>query len=72
MSVQKSGDDGRTFDVAIDAHDLKEGTYTAQIVVHAAGLPDCAGVALGFDRLVMSAFGLASIAETMAFPVDRA
>jgi len=36
------------------------------------GLPDCAGVALGFDRLVMVALGLQSVAETMAFPVDRA
>ena len=38
----------------------------------AEGLPDCAGVALGFDRLVMAALGLPSISETMAFPVDRA
>ena len=38
----------------------------------AAGLPDCAGVALGFDRLLMSALGLASIADAMAFPMDRA
>jgi lysyl-tRNA synthetase class 2 len=36
------------------------------------GLPDCAGVALGFDRLVMVALGLPSVADTMAFPVDRA
>jgi lysyl-tRNA synthetase class 2 len=38
----------------------------------AEGLPDCAGVALGFDRLVMVALGLRAIGEAMAFPVDRA
>ena len=37
-----------------------------------AGLPDCAGVALGFERLVMAALGLPSISAVMAFPVDRA
>lgn len=38
----------------------------------AHGLPDCSGVALGFDRLVMAACRLASIDEAMAFPVERA
>ncbi|MGH8252054.1 MAG: EF-P lysine aminoacylase EpmA [Steroidobacteraceae bacterium] len=36
------------------------------------GLPDCAGVALGFDRLVMVAFGLPLIAAAMPFAADRA
>ncbi len=38
----------------------------------AAGLPDCAGVALGFDRLVMAAHRLPSLDASMAFPASRA
>jgi lysyl-tRNA synthetase class 2 len=37
-----------------------------------AGLPDCAGVALGVDRLVMLAAGTDRIESVIAFPVDRA
>ena len=38
----------------------------------AAGLPDCCGVALGVDRLVMLATGAARIDEVIAFPLERA
>jgi lysyl-tRNA synthetase class 2 len=38
----------------------------------AAGLGDCAGVAIGFDRLVMLALGLKEVGESMAFPWPRA
>lgn len=37
-----------------------------------SGLPDCSGVAIGFDRLVMVAAGLADIADAMPFSFNKA
>ncbi len=37
-----------------------------------AGMPDCAGVALGFDRLVAIALNATRLAEAMAFTIDNA
>jgi len=36
------------------------------------GLPQCSGVALGIDRLVMLALKIEHIAEAISFPIDRA
>ncbi|MDB5967637.1 MAG: genX [Hydrocarboniphaga sp.] len=37
-----------------------------------AGLPDCSGVALGLDRVLMLKLGLSDLAQTLAFAADRA
>ncbi len=36
------------------------------------GLPDCSGVALGIDRLIMLAAGVHDIRKVLAFPFERA
>jgi lysyl-tRNA synthetase class 2 len=37
-----------------------------------SGLPDCAGVALGIDRLLLAATGKHALHDVVAFPFDRA
>jgi len=54
-----------------DSHqNLPGAPLLAEAMQH--GLPACAGVALGLDRLVMLALGKAEIADVIAFPSDRA
>jgi lysyl-tRNA synthetase class 2 len=36
-----------------------------------AGLPDCCGVAVGFDRLMMSLYGLTDITESISFGLQQ-
>lgn len=45
---------------------------TRMLAALAHGLPDCAGVALGVDRLLMLAAGTDDIRDVLAFPIDRA
>jgi lysyl-tRNA synthetase class 2 len=45
---------------------------TRLLAALAQGLPRCAGVALGFDRVVMLAAGAASLDAVLAFPWERA
>jgi lysyl-tRNA synthetase class 2 len=58
-------------------HHAATGRSSAPVDEHllqalAHGLPDCSGVALGFDRLVMCAVGARHIDEVLAFGFERA
>jgi lysyl-tRNA synthetase class 2 len=63
-----TADDGIRAERALDRMPADERLLAAL----AHGLPDCAGVAVGLDRLFMIAAGAGSIDAVMAFPVDRA
>jgi lysyl-tRNA synthetase class 2 len=51
-------------------HLLPEESRLVEAMRH--GLPACAGVALGIDRLVMLLTGAESIDEVIAFPIETA
>lgn len=62
-------------------HDLKERTRRGLpthpiderfLAALEHGLPECSGVALGFDRLVMCASGATHMDQVLAFPFERA
>lgn len=42
------------------------------LVALEVGLPDCAGVALGVDRLLMLRLGVSELEQVLAFPIERA
>jgi lysyl-tRNA synthetase class 2 len=60
-----------------NAQRLADGKYTLPeenrlLSAMQHGLPPCAGVALGFDRLVMVAAGAKCLQDVIAFPIDIA
>lgn len=63
----KVNNEGRVSD---GEESLPEHSRLLQAMQH--GLPACAGVALGVDRLVMLAVGAESIRDVIAFPIERA
>lgn len=56
-----------------EQHGRKTPSHDANLIsALQSGLPDCAGVALGVDRLLMLLLGLPALAQTMAFDSARA
>ena len=62
----------RQNDLRIAAGSESLPTHSRLIDAMQAGLPDCSGVALGFDRLLMWRLGAERIDEVIPFPIDRA
>ncbi|BAO00312.1 PoxA protein [Candidatus Pantoea carbekii] len=45
-------------------------TYLIESLAH-GNMPDCSGVAIGIDRLIMLALNAGSLNDVIAFPIDR-
>lgn len=67
---------GRRFDTELDIRrqkglpaSAKDGRFIAALQ---AGLPECSGMAIGLDRLLMLLSDSASIDDVLGFPIDRA
>ena len=56
---------------ALESHEALPGAPLLEEAIR-EGLPDCAGVALGLDRLVMMALGKTEIRDVIAFPGNQA
>lgn len=56
---------------ALEGHEALPGAPLLEGAIR-EGLPNCAGVALGLDRLIMLALGKTEIHDVIAFPGDRA
>ncbi|MFZ2168199.1 MAG: EF-P lysine aminoacylase EpmA [Methylococcaceae bacterium] len=66
----------RRFDKEIGIRQQRKQPVTVKdkhlIAALEAGLPDCSGIAIGLDRLLMLLSDSASIQEVLNFPIDRA
>ena len=68
LTAQFSADNEQRQKRGLPTRELDQRLLAAQT----AGLPDCAGVALGVDRLLALQTGLRSLAETLSFDWHRA
>lgn len=57
-------------DAEVSGQSIPEPTRLLDAMRH--GLPNCSGVALGFDRLLMLCVGAKSVRDVIPFPFDRA
>ena len=68
LTAQFAADNEQRQQRGLPTRELDQRLLAAQT----AGLPDCAGVALGVDRLLAIQIGLGSLADTLSFDWHRA